>query len=1314
MLTKPPLVPSKHALKVLRQLALAGSTVAAVGVVTVSYEVHRRIRLAEQRLETKRQIRAISGGKGEAYIARVIEAAENGEDFSIQAMREQRIRERRFEPSQLAMTSNEGSREHRPDTPGLPHNERGHLDRQFTAHKIRKATMTMTSTAPEHIYGRPKRFRKPAPSWPTVESREAQAPETPALSARKNTLYAREEAAEMIKKATMAMTSTAPAHVYGRPKKAVPKSRPNLHGPVASWLGTAIDSQTSTNIASELIDSSSTITRADIVSRHTSTATSRGMETVEHTAGEALHHLDSSAAEAQTRLCRLTFAGDFDTTTSVQDRQEQHTSEIRQKTDGNETASEALNKSDQGPHVKSPNHDILSVGSCQTSQSVASTPFSQDAIEAEYNTANDASMSNETLDIHSRRLRPGASPFDSRDSSEQVEQSLSSQETLSANSQSPDAKKHRDNDSPSMSVKGDGAPSDSATPANHAFFPSKPCRHIQLQQSTNEAHQSDFTPWPHLQALHGSDFCEGQDNLWSLDEGLVNTQQPVSREDPDAHSKEIRDEQHQVIHKWTPFPRSVRSPERTIDQLNIEQDPVSANASWPVYHRDEFRRSENVSGASILETSATPFLTAEEKVGLALQIQSIFLSDGSTEGQRAWIAAAKLRLRHNDLACVDFLYAEFVERGVVGISPRHHIVQSLIQCLFKRSKYSARAAEILFPNQPPDPVGSAGADFGRPCRMSSLYQEDRLASTFAIRFLQGLWETRADSDWLLLNFRRVIVAAKLRGAKLVEEIFAVVIRFLASTGDMPSAQAIYDEMVFYHQIEASFLSRTLLLRGYARMSDWYRVEREIESVHVRGLSRSRPHGYALMINNVLQEYAARASIEQLQNFLINAISYWGLVPTSSISMTTVQAYLSCQRYDLVREWMETLQVLFPQIETETSRFQWLLGNFWQTAGANCQEIEEATKAVAYHNPYSKLRSSSVPLIHEALSRDLAAKIDAAKVKTQPTGQLSCSSSTEDSDFVSTKTLDEYLTSAFSVAASTVLQHRKPTPEVIDLHRQVTAAQRLNAFLTGAPSSEAVDQFSFPDPESDTVARNINVNRGSAPTTSSIYHLHDTIPTVLTAEFLPETSTIVAAILDFYHVRSVRDLSTDHALLPWVCQKLLHADRAFDAVLVLQKVYGSNIVKQLAGLKGEDGNGFPAEVHGTKAAVGFAIQFFEFWMRLAEATRSLVQWKRVVEEVLHLSTPGRTLSYRTEGGVRQKMVLNALGITSSFLFLTRSVAARALRGRSVRWRSDVSRGPVKELTWMVKELEKRREQQIGRREGNRGFRVKQDILLRDME
>ncbi|PYH41746.1 pentatricopeptide repeat protein [Aspergillus saccharolyticus JOP 1030-1] len=89
-----PAIPSRNALRVLRRLALAGSTVGGFcTIAAITYDVHRRITIAERIVENKRALQtsapnydATSAAK---RLARMIEAAEAGEFNGVESLKEQ-------------------------------------------------------------------------------------------------------------------------------------------------------------------------------------------------------------------------------------------------------------------------------------------------------------------------------------------------------------------------------------------------------------------------------------------------------------------------------------------------------------------------------------------------------------------------------------------------------------------------------------------------------------------------------------------------------------------------------------------------------------------------------------------------------------------------------------------------------------------------------------------------------------------------------------------------------------------------------------------------------------------------------------------------------------------------------------------------------------------------------------------------------------------------------------------------------------------------------------------------------------------------
>ncbi|BCR85876.1 pentatricopeptide repeat protein [Aspergillus chevalieri] len=100
MVTKPtsstagtPAVPSRNALRLLRRLALAGSTVGSFcTVAAITYDMHRRVRVAERIVENKRALQTSAPNydatSAARRLARMMEAAEAGEFNGSESVRE--------------------------------------------------------------------------------------------------------------------------------------------------------------------------------------------------------------------------------------------------------------------------------------------------------------------------------------------------------------------------------------------------------------------------------------------------------------------------------------------------------------------------------------------------------------------------------------------------------------------------------------------------------------------------------------------------------------------------------------------------------------------------------------------------------------------------------------------------------------------------------------------------------------------------------------------------------------------------------------------------------------------------------------------------------------------------------------------------------------------------------------------------------------------------------------------------------------------------------------------------------------------------
>jgi hypothetical protein len=423
---------------------------------------------------------------------------------------------------------------------------------------------------------------------------------------------------------------------------------------------------------------------------------------------------------------------------------------------------------------------------------------------------------------------------------------------------------------------------------------------------------------------------------------------------------------------------------------------------------------------------------------------------------------------------------------------------------------------------------------------------------------------------------------------LGEGLFFGTIRRLSSSGQVEKAQALFDEMVYYHGIEPSFLTRSVLVVGHGRAGDWDRVTKEIETMHtMHDLPRREPFGYSSMFNDVLVEYASRRSIAQTHDFLVHALGYWGLVPTSAISATAIQAFLRHRRYDLVREWIETVRVLFPQVDTETSRFAWHLGSVFEDINASCVEVEETCKALCYRTDASKVREPLREMVRLALARDLAAKLHAAEVAEA--GRQKEDNFPPSSPWALGHLLERAQTFAPGSPAEGKSQS-KQSQEARELVSQVESVARLDKLFrtpgeyTGAPS--AIVNESLPSP-----------NLGHGSRAGHIASLQSTLPGELMSDILPIFPEVQRLLDKHYSTRYSAGLPTSHAILKYTCQKLRRQDRIFDAMRLLIATFDGPYVQT------------------PSMGVMFDLPIMEMWLRFAYEVKSLSHCLTVLWAVL---------------------------------------------------------------------------------------------------
>ncbi|KAL2813313.1 squalene epoxidase-domain-containing protein [Aspergillus cavernicola] len=144
----PPAIPSRNALRVLRRLALAGSTVGSFcTVAAITYDVHRRVSVAERIVENKRALQTSAprydATSAARRLSRMMEAAEAGEFRGLEAWKEE---ERKFRQSQAFQPQ---AFQAQYDT-NRPHDQDSHAFTMSTAETSTTAGFTSrTAASPE-------------------------------------------------------------------------------------------------------------------------------------------------------------------------------------------------------------------------------------------------------------------------------------------------------------------------------------------------------------------------------------------------------------------------------------------------------------------------------------------------------------------------------------------------------------------------------------------------------------------------------------------------------------------------------------------------------------------------------------------------------------------------------------------------------------------------------------------------------------------------------------------------------------------------------------------------------------------------------------------------------------------------------------------------------------------------------------------------------------------------------------------------------------------------------------------------------------
>ena len=679
------------------------------------------------------------------------------------------------------------------------------------------------------------------------------------------------------------------------------------------------------------------------------------------------------------------------------------------------------------------------------------------------------------------------------------------------------------------------------------------------------------------------------------------TQQSVAEPSISALNANVVETKVQIDHRPSELVIPLNEQVLTGPQTAEEQLQTDPTPHLPLVQQESEQAPEAMTRTQIetsIITSKTQLRTDKTLMGFVQEVEKV--------GRNAWHSIILKHMQEKGRAAAYILWRDaltfYTPLGGTGEwetvfylynafrnSFRHIInpppVKLLLRYLLDDDSAQQQWAELLFPTRAQqDQQNTVSVSQGTPLSTSQI---TRALFGNARLYLEEVWNETNDVDRLISALRKVIRAAKSRSIRLAEDLFVDPIRKLSLNGHTAEAQILFDEMMYYHQIRPSFYSRSPLVLGYARTRDWKRVARHFEAMHATNVSRKEPIGFAEMFNRVLIEVGHQRSLTETHDFLVHAVGYWGLVPTSAVSATAVEIYLRHRQYHLVREWVQMVRILFPQVSFQGMAFSWHLADFWEKTNATCEDIEEAYKALTFRQEYKEAHPTYKSLIREALARDLAFKLQAVE------GAESGAWARRKHEIIGLGTYIFYLERAEAVISQAAQEKVAvaKNEELEDLHTQAESAKRLNAMLHQKryvdTSSEA---FEPQGPSSPSHRRKIVKNNEN-----SSWNLDPLLQQVS----LPQLDVLTKLVLAHYarQEASTPPWRPNHSILVYLCGRLVRESRQVEAAKLLSKIFKSGYVQ-----------GF------ISPAAMFDLSIFELWLKLGYELKSINTVRFVLRQV----------------------------------------------------------------------------------------------------
>ena len=485
-------------------------------------------------------------------------------------------------------------------------------------------------------------------------------------------------------------------------------------------------------------------------------------------------------------------------------------------------------------------------------------------------------------------------------------------------------------------------------------------------------------------------------------------------------------------------------------------------------------------------------------------------------------------------------------------SPCHRLAAHLL----KHESTHSRAAYVLFP------IRGRRANGSKPPRQL-LYRR-------ALNYLSWFGEQSADLDMQIDETWKVLALAKEREVPLHDILIVPTLRALVRSDQRSKAQKLLNDTMSKTDIQITFLSYGVLMRGHAANGDWPSVQRNFEQLHVNGLSRTRPVGFSMLFQDVLEEYLQQKPLNQAYDYIIDATGKFGLIPTSSISSVIITASLRQDRYDLIQDWVEFVRQLFPMVDigTQTALHAYRVAQVWKERRSSCTAIYDGCRAMAFAAIRDPFTNALRGIALEAVERYLRKRLRAANELWEYPAEVDLRAYFAKMNLHDMMKFVEEFTIKHPRSEALPLRQREQLKAIL---HQMQATTGLNELFGGE-----VSRHKFPNPPGLKL-------RGLRKPVSTRTELEDPAEARLNdrlySKELPSRSELWSLVSHVYAGRQRRGQPPPHNVLEWIVPHLARVDRMHDALLMLSSIYESPYVQGL--------NGTP-----------FNDTLFGMWLRLA--------------------------------------------------------------------------------------------------------------------